>query len=135
MASFFRCGCPDGFVMNNVYQECVDANECLETDKAKTCGSAKCQNSFGSFSCLCPNGYSYNGNMKVCVQSASGCGEAKCAFGCNNVGSTGFDCQCPRGHQVRPNIQFLKNSVKSTFISGRYGTKRTSVTLHCLEQR
>ena len=117
MISFFRCGCPDGFVMNNVYQECVDANECLETDKAKTCGSAKCQNSFGSFSCLCPNGYSYNGNMKVCVQSASGCGEAKCAFGCNNVGSTGFDCQCPRGHQVRPNLHFLhkKNSVKSTF--------------------
>ena len=97
----YRCGCPDGFVMNSVYQECVDANECLETDNSNTCGSAKCQNSFGSFSCSCPSGYSYNGNLKVCVQSASGCGEALCAFGCNPVGSTGFDCQCPRGHQVR----------------------------------
>ena len=137
MASFFRCGCPDGFVMNNVYQECVDANECLETDKAKTCGSAKCQNSFGSFSCLCPNGYSYNGNMKVCVQSASGCGEAKCAFGCNNVGSTGFDCQCPRGHQVRPSLHFSHEKFREInfSFSGCNGTKRTSVTLHCLEQR
>ena len=99
---FYRCGCPDGFVMNSVYQECVDANECLETENDKTCGNAQCQNSFGSFSCLCPSGYSYNNNLKVCVQSSSGggCGEARCAFGCNSVGSSGFDCQCPRGHQV-----------------------------------
>ena len=98
-----RCGCPEGFILHNVFQECVDANECLDSqteESLSTCGSAKCQNSFGSYSCLCPSGYSFNGNLKVCVQSASGCGEASCSFGCNPVGSTGFDCQCPRGHQV-----------------------------------
>ena len=97
-----RCGCPDGFILHNAFQECVDANECLDsqTNGNSVCGSAKCQNSFGSFSCLCPSGYSYNNNMQVCIQSASGCGEAQCAFGCNALGSTGFECQCPKGHQV-----------------------------------
>ena len=100
----FRCGCPDGFALHNVFQECVDLNECLDkqNDQPNVCGSANCQNSFGSFSCLCPSGYSYNGNLRVCVQSASGCGEAECSFGCTSIGSTGFDCQCPRGHQVKP---------------------------------
>lgn len=99
---FFRCGCPDGFVLHNVYQECVDANECLDSQNGgSACGSAKCQNSFGSFTCLCPNGYSFNGNLQVCVQSSSGCGGSGCAFGCNSRGpSAGFDCQCPKGHQV-----------------------------------
>ena len=99
---YFRCGCPDGFNLHNAYQECVDANECLDsqTDGNSVCGSAKCQNSFGSFSCLCPSGYAYNNNLQVCIQSASGCGEAECAFGCNALGSTGFECQCPKGHQV-----------------------------------
>ena len=99
----FRCGCPDGFVLHNIYQECVDANECLgeSQNDHNACGSAKCQNSFGSFTCLCPNGYSFNGNLAVCVQSSSGCGGAGCAFGCNSRGpSAGFDCQCPKGHQV-----------------------------------
>ena len=73
---YFRCGCPDGFVLHNIYQECVDANECLgeSQNDHNACGSAKCQNSFGSFTCLCPNGYSFNGNLAVCVQSSSGKG-------------------------------------------------------------
>jgi len=102
-AGSYKCGCPDGFNLHNAYQECVDANECLDSQQSdgnSVCGSAKCQNSFGSFSCLCPSGYSYNNNLQVCIQSASGCGEAECAFGCNALGSTGFECQCPKGHQA-----------------------------------
>jgi hypothetical protein len=89
--NFFRCGCPEGFTLHLLYNECVDANECgSETSVATTpCGNARCQNTYGSFSCLCPAGYTYDHRRQICIQSAAGCSEAPCAFGCNPVGSTG----------------------------------------------
>lgn len=89
-----RCICPEGFTLNSVFNECVDENECagnnigryvsnhsslpevrsldrprLETPNNRNsnnvCGNAQCQNSFGSYSCICPGGSQYDSSNKV----------------------------------------------------------------------
>ena len=77
-----RCGCPDGFTFQLVLNECEDANECNGDSSNNPCGNARCHNTYGSFSCLCPAGYSYDHRRQICIQSAAGCAEAPCAFGC-----------------------------------------------------
>ena len=79
-------------MLNQVFNECVDTNECANGILSSTshnsssvdvrirenvnnninnqnnkgvCGNAQCQNSFGSYACICPGGYQYDHAMKV----------------------------------------------------------------------
>ena len=75
----------------------MDKDECAGPDNP--CGSSKCLNTIGSYTCGCPNGYQFDTRMSICVQTAGGCSNSPCAYGCNPIGSQGFSCDCPRGYQ------------------------------------
>lgn len=94
----YQCGCPDGFQLHLYFNQCVDKDECA--DPVNPCGNNKCTNTIGSYNCGCPNGYQFDRRMSICIQSAGGCNNSPCAFGCNPVGPKGFSCECPRGYQT-----------------------------------
>lgn len=93
----YQCGCPEGFQLHLYFNQCVDKDECAEPNNP--CGNSKCSNTIGSYNCGCPNGYQFDTRLSICVQSAGGCNNSPCSFGCNPVGNQGFSCDCPRGYQ------------------------------------
>ncbi|KAM9316797.1 thrombomodulin-like [Gastrophryne carolinensis] len=51
------CKCPDGYILEeneDKHKICVDVDECLDNPCEKT---LSCENLFGSYSCICPEGY------------------------------------------------------------------------------
>ncbi len=61
----YRCtDCPDGYAQHHYYNQCVDEDEC---SSAAVCGNAQCRNTLGSFRCLCPENYQFDGVLLVCV--------------------------------------------------------------------
>ncbi|XP_041108589.1 EGF-containing fibulin-like extracellular matrix protein 2 [Polyodon spathula] len=65
-SSLKDCNCPDGFELDtreNVYF-CVDVNEC----EMGTHCEQPCDNSFGSYTCYCHDGYSIDNDGYSCVE-------------------------------------------------------------------
>uniref|UniRef100_A0A3P9NTP2 Fibrillin-1 n=1 Tax=Poecilia reticulata TaxID=8081 RepID=A0A3P9NTP2_POERE len=91
----YRCSCPQGYLQHYQWNQCVDENECLNS---QICGGASCHNTLGSFRCLCPTGFNYE-------QSTGGCADVNecstshnpCKFGCSNTDG-GYLCGCPPGY-------------------------------------
>ena len=48
--------------------------------------------------CLPPSGYHYDALRSICIQSAGGCSNSPCSFGCNSRGRQAFSCDCPQGY-------------------------------------
>ncbi|WAR24058.1 MLP-like protein [Mya arenaria] len=60
----YKCGpCPEGFVTDD-NDTCIDVDEC-STDPTICDVTSTCQNTVGSFECICNTGYRMDGNSKT----------------------------------------------------------------------
>jgi len=63
------------------------------------CGQGSCQNSLGSYDCLCPQGYTINMATLMCLPVGGyGCSVNPCNYGCTPTGSSNYMCGCPQGY-------------------------------------
>ncbi|KAK3098432.1 hypothetical protein FSP39_019409 [Pinctada imbricata] len=92
----YKMLCPGGpgFKPNNETLVLEDVNECVEIEGI--CEGGECQNTFGSFRCVCPKGYRLENykcvDIDECVEDSTLCGVGTCL---NTRGS--YRCVCPDG--------------------------------------
>ncbi|XP_059084978.1 fibrillin-2-like [Tigriopus californicus] len=96
--SGFECRCDPGFESNGTV--CMDVDECaIDNGGCKH----KCENSQGSFQCICESGYQINPNdPRICID-VDECAELEdtCNQNCiNTIGS--FRCDCSEGYVIDP---------------------------------
>uniref|UniRef100_A0A8C5WEI4 Fibrillin 1 n=1 Tax=Leptobrachium leishanense TaxID=445787 RepID=A0A8C5WEI4_9ANUR len=91
----YRCSCPQGYLQHYQWNQCVDENECMNS---QTCGGASCHNTLGSFKCICPTGFHFEQFAGSC-QDVNECSssQAPCSYGCSNT-EGGYVCGCPPGY-------------------------------------
>ncbi|KPP64202.1 fibrillin-1-like, partial [Scleropages formosus] len=91
----YRCNCPHGYLQHYQWNQCVDENECQNSN---VCGEASCHNTLGSFRCLCPSGFSFQQASASC-QDVNECSSTQnpCNYGCSNTDG-GYLCGCPPGY-------------------------------------
>ncbi|CAI9724667.1 mucinmucin-4-like [Octopus vulgaris] len=80
----FRCDCPQGYVLNNATSRCLDINECnLNIHNCKQL----CNDTEGSYTCDCYEGYSLQSNGSCTKHDVPKCDENhfgdKCERDCN----------------------------------------------------
>lgn len=99
----FQClgKCDVGFKRTMDDKECVDLDECDEG--RHNCKSNQiCMNTYGSFYCVCPRGYSAKTVNSPC-EDVDECKQFQgiCEHQCDNtIGS--FECRCPGGGILNP---------------------------------
>ncbi|XP_025082446.1 uncharacterized protein LOC112557056 isoform X3 [Pomacea canaliculata] len=97
----FRCGaCPVGFMTDPLdATRCIDVNECVNSTLT-TCGrNATCENTPGSYICVCASGFRLQTNFNCedineCAEHTDNCQQV-CV---NSEGN--FDCQCYPGYTL-----------------------------------
>jgi hypothetical protein len=64
--SYFCEGeCNSTGLIQNKNGRCIDVDECI--NPGEYCPKeAKCENLYGSFNCICPSGYTYDLNSRIC---------------------------------------------------------------------
>jgi len=70
----YRCKCLDGYQGNPYVSDgCTDIDECLQNSKNSTCTAigSTCQNTLGSYTCLCPPGEQMANNMCTAKHKSS----------------------------------------------------------------
>lgn len=98
MPGSFQClgKCDVGFRRTMDDTECADIDECKE--RTHDCRlNQMCMNTYGSFYCVCPRGYSAKTAQAPC-QDVNECEQFQgiCEFQCvNTIGS--YECRCPAG--------------------------------------
>ncbi|KAM4697758.1 uromodulin-like [Rhinophrynus dorsalis] len=93
---YLECTCKDGFIGDGF--TCSDINECAYS-WSNNCTDGICHNTFGSYKCQCPSGYTNtSGNICVDINECSYPSLNKChpkATCINSIGS--YSCECPLG--------------------------------------
>ncbi|XP_030317358.1 hemicentin-2 [Calypte anna] len=96
--------CPAGFVLGPQQLYCTDIDEC--TEGSHSCRyNQLCQNTLGTYSCVCPPGYHSLGagwpclDINECLQFPP-----PCAFKCRNLRGS-YECLCPSGRTLLPGGQ------------------------------
>ncbi|EAL71369.1 hypothetical protein DDB_G0272434 [Dictyostelium discoideum AX4] len=94
----FECSCDPGYISNGF--SCQDINECQTGDNKCVGEYTSCQNTNGSYLCVCPsNGYSNNGTYCEDIDECLDGNNGGCSQICkNSIGS--FDCSCQPGYNV-----------------------------------
>ncbi|XP_035216115.1 fibrillin-1-like [Stegodyphus dumicola] len=95
--------CPGGrgYSPNKITVKIGDIDECQELNGI--CKGGRCSNTFGSFMCMCPDGYTLDDTHRNCVDSdecsiwSDICGAGTCM---NTIGS--YTCSCPSGYALVP---------------------------------
>lgn len=92
-----ECECPTGFTAHN--EQCIDVDECRD-ENLNECSHA-CHNTYGSYYCSCPSGYTMSENRIECADfdecrhDRDICGKLQCQ---NTPG--GFKCLCQDGEEA-----------------------------------
>ncbi|XP_058122985.1 uncharacterized protein LOC131293979 [Anopheles ziemanni] len=96
-------GCGEGLRWNPATGTCEDIDECVEEEH----GCDHCQNAFGGYECICPEGYELADDDKRCQDvdecalggDEEGDGGTICSHECHNtIGS--FECRCPEAFHL-----------------------------------
>ncbi|XP_044160445.1 uromodulin-like [Bufo gargarizans] len=94
---FVECNCKDGFIGDGF--TCSDINECAYS-WSNNCSFGICQNTFGSYTCLCPSGFSSSSDG-VCIDIDE-CASPylhSCYSSAACINYNGFySCVCPYGY-------------------------------------
>ena len=90
--------------------KCVDMDECDQPVTA--CHSlAECENTIGSFACICPTGYDGGG---LDCSDIDECGENPCSSHTTCMNTPGsFECNCVRGYEWDRNRTICVNIVRN----------------------
>lgn len=95
----------DDFLTSNIFKNCVDIDEC-QTDQICGGENFECQNSAGSFQCICSPGFVSTPNGCVDLDECSEgvvCRGGNTSVCVNKHG--GFECQCAKGYTGHPESQ------------------------------
>ncbi|XP_010139814.1 PREDICTED: hemicentin-2-like, partial [Buceros rhinoceros silvestris] len=93
--------CPLGFILGPGQLYCIDIDECAEGSHACRYNQV-CQNTAGTYRCVCPPGYRSLGtgwpclDINECLQFPP-----PCAFECRNLRGS-YECLCPPGRTLLP---------------------------------
>ncbi|KAN0000790.1 hypothetical protein ACTFIZ_001243 [Dictyostelium cf. discoideum] len=92
----FQCSCNSGFILNENKLSCDDIDECENGDNKCVGEFTSCQNTDGSYSCICPsNGFSNNGtyceDINECLSNELN--ECSSNTVCENRNGS-YVCQC-----------------------------------------
>ena len=84
------CGCKKGFFLNS-NEDCVDLDECSTVNSCDY--NSECENTFGSYSCVCDPGF--HGNGTTCLRG--NCRVESCPENEQCVSDNTFECECMSG--------------------------------------
>uniref|UniRef100_A0A8C2KFT3 Latent-transforming growth factor beta-binding protein 1 n=1 Tax=Cyprinus carpio TaxID=7962 RepID=A0A8C2KFT3_CYPCA len=119
------CHCQTGFTTNPEKTISLDVNECLDSERP-VCGSQRCENTIGSFSCVasCEPGYHITASGE-CVDINECANETVCghhAF-CQNLIGT-YQCLCDRGYESTGDGQMCVDINECETMQGVCGSAR-----------
>uniref|UniRef100_A0A1A7XRH3 CD93 molecule n=2 Tax=Iconisemion striatum TaxID=60296 RepID=A0A1A7XRH3_9TELE len=87
--SGFSCKCPNGLKLSQNQHGCDDVDEC----QPGVCQDHLCENTHGSYACVCRDGYRMMGGQCSDVDE---CDESRCEHVCSNSAGS-FSCSCNQG--------------------------------------